>query len=65
MVKIIIEGSILFIVVLLIVQPLYYWITDTDNGNQNMKQIIFSLRVTLALIDILKIIAGIMSGTTI
>lgn len=65
MVKIIIEGIILFIVVMLLVQPLYYWITDTRSGNQIMKQIIFSLRVTLALIDILKIIAGIMSGTTI
>lgn len=65
MIKIIIEGIILFIVALLIVQPLYYWITDTGNGNQIMKQIIFSLRVMLALIHILKIIAGIMSGTTI
>lgn len=65
MVKNIIEVIILFIVVLFIVTPLYYWITDTRSGNQVTKQIIFSLRVTLALIHILKIIAGIMSGTTI
>lgn len=65
MVKIIIEVIILFIVVLFIVTPLYYWITDTRSGNQVIKQIIFSLRVTLALIHILKIITGIMSGTTI
>lgn len=62
MVKIIIEGIILFIVVLLMVQPLYYWITDTDNGNQIMKQIIFSTLTTLALLDILEMIIRAASG---
>ena len=62
MVKIIIEGIILFIVVLLMVQPLYYWITDTRSGNQVLKQIIFSTLTTLALLDILEMIIRAASG---